>query len=68
MSSAGGPKGMISTTQEGAHPFDVPVEIHAVINIYNPPDREKLGTGSAADKEAAASRRFKAATAMIAKN
>jgi hypothetical protein len=29
-------------------PFDFPVEIQAVIYIYNPPDREKLGTGAAA--------------------
>lgn len=28
--------------------YDVPVEIHAVIYIYNPPDRAKLGTGAAA--------------------
>lgn len=27
--------------------FDMPVEIHAIIYIYNPPDREKLGTGAA---------------------
>ena len=28
--------------------YDMPVEIHGVIYIYNPPDREKLGTGAAA--------------------
>ncbi len=28
--------------------FDIPVEIFATIYIYNPPDREKLGTGTAA--------------------
>ncbi len=27
--------------------YDVPVEIHAIIYIYNPPDRTKLGTGAA---------------------
>ncbi len=31
--------------------FDAPVEIHAAIYIYNPPDREKLGTGAASDAQ-----------------
>jgi hypothetical protein len=34
--------------------FDVPVEIFAIIYIYNPPDREKLGIGPAAGNPAAA--------------
>ena len=42
------PGGWTSTVDTEGSPFDVPVEIHAIINIYNPPDREKLGTGSAA--------------------
>ena len=30
---------------------DIPVEIHAVLYIYNPPDREKLGAGAAASEK-----------------
>lgn len=30
---------------------DIPVEIYGVIYIYNPPDREKLGTGAASQEE-----------------
>ena len=32
-----------STTQDTTGQFDVPVEIYAVLYIYNPPDRAKLG-------------------------
>ncbi|NLF06860.1 MAG: hypothetical protein GX594_02640 [Pirellulaceae bacterium] len=32
-------------SETGTH--DVPIEIHAIINIYNPPDRDKLGKGAA---------------------
>jgi hypothetical protein len=35
-----------SDTETG--PYDIPVDILAVIYIYCPPDREKLGTGAAA--------------------
>lgn len=42
---AGG-SGTQKTEQEtGLH--DMPVEIHAILYIYNPPDREKLGAGTA---------------------
>jgi hypothetical protein len=34
--------------------FDIPVEIQGVICIYNPPDREKLGTGAASTENPAA--------------
>jgi len=34
--------------------YDLPVEIQGIIYIFNPPDIEKLGTGSAADKPGAA--------------
>ncbi|MBN1394315.1 MAG: hypothetical protein JW959_04780 [Pirellulales bacterium] len=56
----GGEFGMEGMGYEGGHTprmgtplqetaqLDVPVEIHAIIYIYNPPDREKLGTGAAA--------------------
>jgi hypothetical protein len=44
--AGGGPA--IGTGSEPAGDHDVPVEILAVIYIYNPPDREKLGTGTAA--------------------
>ena len=33
-------------------PMDLPVEIQGFIYIYNPPDRDKLGTGTAAEKPA----------------
>ena len=36
-------------TEAGTH--DVPVEIYGLISIYNPPDREKLGTGAASQEE-----------------
>ena len=35
----------MSAMTQGAGPFDIPVEIHGIIYIYNPPDHEKLGTG-----------------------
>ena len=48
----GGPMGGGMVSGAGGPPqetgqFDVPVEIHATIYIYNPPDQEKLGTGAA---------------------
>lgn len=33
--------------KEGGNPIDIPVEIQGVIYIYNPPDIERLGTGTA---------------------
>ena len=36
-------------TEAGTH--DVPVEIYGLISIYNPPNREKLGTGAASQEE-----------------
>ena len=33
-------------------PFDIPVEIHGIIYIYNPPDLATLGTGTATEKPA----------------
>jgi hypothetical protein len=33
---------------QDAGQYEVPVEIHAIIYIYNPPDKGKLGTGAAA--------------------
>ena len=36
--------------------LDVPVDIFAIIYIYNPPDREKLGTGTASANNPPASR------------
>ena len=43
--------------------FDVPIEIHATIYIYNPPDREKLGTGTASAAPPAEARRAGRTTA-----
>jgi len=40
--------GQTATEEPGQ--FDMPVEIHAMIFIYNPPDREKLGSGAAGKK------------------
>jgi hypothetical protein len=34
-------------------PYDVPVEIQGIIYIYNPPDREKFGTGAASGEKSA---------------
>lgn len=34
-------------------PFDIPVEIHGVIYIYNPPVRQQLGTGAASAEKPA---------------
>jgi len=39
--------------QQGAGQYEIPVEIQGIIYIYNPPDREKLGTGAAAVKKPA---------------
>jgi hypothetical protein len=50
--SGGGAQG--DSGAQAIGPFDVPVEILGLIYIYNPPDREKLGTGAAAAEEAAA--------------
>ena len=54
----GGPMGGGIAPGAGSPPqetgqFDMPVEIHAVIYIYNPPDREKLGTGAASTAQPA---------------
>lgn len=38
----------VKNNSQEAGQYDMPVEIHGVIYIYNPPDREKLGTGAAA--------------------
>ncbi len=46
---------MLGPAAEGDYgPFDVPLEIAGIIYIYNPPDRDKLGTGAAAEKPAEA--------------
>lgn len=47
-----GAMGGAAVQQADTTQFDVPVEIHAIINIYNPPDRDKLGKGAAAAGEA----------------
>ncbi|MEN6457678.1 MAG: hypothetical protein ABFC63_02005 [Thermoguttaceae bacterium] len=45
---AGPSVGVVATkVEEEAQRIEVPVEIHAVIYIFNPPDREKLGKGAA---------------------
>ena len=49
----GGGERPAATDKQETGPYDVPVEIHAVIYIYNPPDREKLGTGAASAKNPA---------------
>jgi len=36
-----------------ATPYDIPVEVHGVIYIYNPPDRQKVGTGAASGEKSA---------------
>ena len=40
--------GAVQGDSQEAGQYDMPVEIYGVIYIYNPPDREKLGTGAAA--------------------
>jgi hypothetical protein len=40
--------GAVKSDNQEAGQYDMPVEILGVIYIYNPPDREKLGTGAAA--------------------
>jgi hypothetical protein len=43
-----GSSGKVAGSEKGdAGRFDIPVEIYGVIYIYNPPDRDKLGTGTA---------------------
>ena len=42
-----------ATDKQESGTFDVPVEIYGVIYIYNPPDREKLGTGAASAEKPA---------------
>lgn len=37
-------------SEEGPGPYDVSVEIEGIISIYNPPDVEKLGTGTASEE------------------
>ncbi len=54
----GGPMGGGFAPGAGSPPqetgqFDMPVEIHAVIYIYNPPDKDKLGTGAASTAQPA---------------
>jgi hypothetical protein len=48
----GGGSGVRSGTVGGvlADSVDLPVEVQGVIFIFNPPDREKLGTGSAGEE------------------
>jgi hypothetical protein len=46
---AGQPSGGQSDSQE-VSPYDIPIEIQGIIYIYNPPDKQKLGTGSEAEK------------------
>ena len=43
-----GAMGGAAVQQSDTAQFEVPVEIHAIINIYNPPDLDKLGKGAAA--------------------
>ena len=53
----GGDRAMrTATDKQESGTFDVPVEIYGVIYIYNPPDREKLGTGAASAEKPAESR------------
>ncbi len=47
--AGGGPGAGTTVVQPGS--VEMPVEIHAVIYIYNPPDREKLGTGTASEQK-----------------
>jgi hypothetical protein len=49
MGAASHGPGMQITPSPPAVSLDVPVEIHGIIYIYNPPDREKLGTGTGAE-------------------
>ena len=47
----GGRGGMLGGASGGEYgSFDIPVEIAGIIYIFNPPDRDKLGTGAAADQ------------------
>ncbi len=48
----GGPARQLGDKEE-ATPFDMPVEVHGVIYIYNPPDRQKVGTGAASGEKSA---------------
>ncbi len=52
----GGEGGLGRRETQDVSSYDAPVEINGVIYIYNPPDREKLGTGAASvEKPAEAS-------------
>lgn len=46
--SQGMPGANMASVDDVSGDLDVPVEIFAIIYIYNPPDRQKLGTGTAA--------------------
>lgn len=46
------PMGGTDGQQSGSEQYNVPVEIHAIINIYNPPDKDKLGKGAASTGQA----------------
>ncbi len=35
-------------TSDDTNPYDVPVDVHGIIYIFNPPDQKKLGTPAAA--------------------
>jgi hypothetical protein len=49
----GGVGGQSPAADSHESQLDVPVEIYGVIYIYNPPDREKLGTGAASTEKTA---------------
>ena len=54
----GGPSTGTSSTSTGRREqqtsYDIPIEILGIIHIFNPPDPQKLGTGSAGEEMAAA--------------
>lgn len=50
--AGGGTPGAAKSTESGT--MGMPVQIQAVIYIYNPPDREKLGTGTASEQKSSA--------------
>ncbi len=49
-----GPASIVPTAAEPATSLVIRVEIEGIICIYNPPDREKLGTGTAGEEVPAA--------------
>ncbi len=49
----GGVARQLGDKEGEATPFDIPVEVHGVIYIYNPPDRQKVGTGAASGEKSA---------------